>query len=245
MSRPSKRRTWELRADRDTPVRVVDAGTVPYGTAWDWQRDLVRRRGDDRIGDTLLLLEHPRVFTAGRRADRANLVFDEAERARRGIELFDVDRGGDFTYHGPGQLVGYPILQLDGPNVVDYVRAIEEILIRTVASYGLEAERIEGLTGVWVGDEKVAAIGIRVTSGYVTSHGFALNVRPDLVDFAGIVPCGIADRGVCSLSSLGIDTTVDETAGRVREAFAEVLGCSLEEATADDLGLVRDTSASA
>lgn len=245
MRRPSTHRPRDLRADRGGVVRTVDAGLVPYGTAWDWQRELVARRTDDGGHDTLLLLEHPRVFTAGRRADRANLVFDDAERSRRGIELFDVDRGGDFTYHGPGQLVGYPILQLAGPNVVDYVRALEEVLIRAVGSYGVEAERVDGLTGVWVGDEKIAAIGIRVTSGYVTSHGFALNVAPDLSDFTGIVPCGIADRGVCSLASLGVPTDVAEAGGRVRTAFADVLGCTLETATLDGLDLARDAPASA
>lgn len=234
-----------LRADRAAAVRVAEVGSVPYGNAWEWQRQLVARRADDGVADTLLLLEHPRVFTAGRRADRGNLVFGDDERARRGIELFEVDRGGDFTYHGPGQLVGYPILRLAGPNVVDYVRALEEVLIRALRTYDVDAGRIEGLTGAWVGDEKVAAIGIRVTSGYVTSHGFALNVHPDLSDFTGIVPCGIADHGVCSLASLGVETTLPQAAGRIREAFAEVFACTLEETTTDDLGLVRDASASA
>lgn len=245
MSRPTRRRPSELRAEPTTPVTVVDAGAVPYGTAWDWQHDLVARRSEDAVGDTVLLLEHPRVFTAGRRADPANLVFDDDERARRGIELYDVDRGGDFTYHGPGQLVGYPILKLAGLGVVDYVRALEEILIRAVGSYGIDARRVEGLTGVWVGDEKVAAIGVRVTSRYVTSHGFALNVDTDLSDFTGIVPCGIADRGVCSLASLGVDTDVATAKERVRAALADVLACTLEDRPADALGLLHEASASA
>ncbi|MBW3621081.1 MAG: lipoyl(octanoyl) transferase LipB [Actinobacteria bacterium] len=224
---------------------MVRAGTVPYGTAWDWQRDLVERRATDAIGDALLLLEHPRVFTAGRRADTANLVFDEAERARRGIELFAVDRGGDFTYHGPGQLVGYPILKLAGPRVVDYVRALEEVCIRALASYGVEAGRVDGYTGVWVGDEKVAAIGVRVSAGCVTQHGFALNVTTDLDDFGGIVPCGIVDRGVASLASLGVDTTVDDAADRVEAAFAEVFAATLGRATPRDLGLAPSDAATA
>lgn len=235
----------DLRADPDHPVSVVAAGTVPYGTAWDWQRDLVTRRGADAVGDTLLLLEHPRVFTAGKRADAANLVFDESERARRGIELFAVDRGGDFTYHGPGQLVGYPILKLVGPRVVDYVRGLEEVGIRALASFGVAGERVPGYTGVWVGDEKVVAIGVRVSAGYVTQHGFALNVTTDLDDFGGIVPCGITDKGVASLASLGVDTTVDEAASRVEAAFAEVFAATLERATLQDLGLAPSDAATA
>lgn len=245
MSRRTRRGPSELRADGSSPVTVVDAGEVPYGTAWDWQHHLVARRAEDAVGDTLLLLEHPRVFTAGRRADRANLLFDDAERARRGIELYDVDRGGDFTYHGPGQLVGYPILKLAGLGVVDYVRALEEILIRAVGSYGIDAHRVDGLTGVWVGDEKLAAIGVRVTSRHVTSHGFALNVNTDLSDFTGIVPCGIAGRGVCSLASLGVRTDIRTAKDRVRAAFAELFACTLDDRPADALGLLRDASASA
>lgn len=235
----------DLRAEPGGRVTVVAAGTVPYGTAWDWQRDLVERRAADAIGDTLLLLEHPRVFTAGKRADAANLVFDAAERARRGIELFDVDRGGDFTYHGPGQLVGYPILKLVGPRVVDYVRGLEEVCIRALASYGVDAGRVEGYTGAWVGNEKVVAIGVRVSAGYVTQHGFAMNVTTDLDDFAGIVPCGIADRGVASLASLGVDTTVAEAARRVEAAFAEVFAATLGRATPRELGLAPADAATA
>lgn len=234
-----------LRADHAAPVSVVAAGTVPYGTAWDWQRDLVARRAADGIPDTILLLEHPRVFTAGKRADETNLVFDESERARRGIELFHVDRGGDFTYHGPGQLVGYPILKLVGPRVVDYVRGLEEVCIRALASYGVPAGRVDGYTGVWVGDAKVVAVGVRVSAGYVTQHGFAMNVATDLDDFGGIVPCGIVDRGVTSLAALGVDTTVEEAAGRVEAAFAQVFGATLERATIQDLELAPSDAATA
>lgn len=234
-----------LRADAGAPIAVVRPGEVGYGTAWAWQRALVERRRAGTIGDTALLLTHPRVYTAGKRADDANLVFDAAERARRGIELFRVDRGGDFTYHGPGQLVGYPILRLAGPQVVDYVRALEDVLIRAVETWGVEAHRVPGYTGVWVGDHKLAAIGVRVSAGYVTQHGFALNVTTDLSDFAGIVPCGIADRGVCSLASLGIDTSVAAASDRVSAAFAQVFDATLGTATPEALGLVRDDAASA
>jgi lipoyl(octanoyl) transferase len=224
----------ELRADHGSPLVVARLGTVPYREAWDLQRRLVAQRQHGGGRDTLLLLEHPRVFTLGKRADRSNVLLDDAELARRGIEVVAVDRGGDVTYHGPGQLVGYPILRLAGTRaVVDYVRALEEILLRTLARFGVTGERSPGYTGVWVGDEKVAAIGVRVTGGGITSHGFALNVTTDLVDFTGIVPCGISDRGVCSLTSLGVTTTVDAVTTVVEQAAAEVLGATLEVAVPD------------
>jgi lipoyl(octanoyl) transferase len=226
-----------LRAEPDAPLVVVRAGTVPYLTAWGWQRSLVERRQRREGDDVLLLLEHPRVYTLGRRADRTNVLLDDATLAARGIEVVEVDRGGDVTYHGPGQLVGYPILRLEGTPVVDYVRALEELLLRTLRTFGVTGERSPGYTGVWVGDEKVAAIGVRVAAGGITSHGFALNVTSDLEDFTGIVPCGITDRGVCSLASLGVDTTVDEVTDRVAAAAAEVFGATLEERTLDTLDL--------
>jgi lipoyl(octanoyl) transferase len=229
--------TAELRAERETPLAVVRAGTVPYRTAWDWQRVLVERRQRREGRDVLLLLEHPRVYTLGRRADRSNVLLDDAGLSARGIEVVEVDRGGDVTYHGPGQLVGYPILRLAGTPVVDYVRALEDVLLRTLAGLGVTGERSSGFTGVWVGDRKVAAIGVRVAAGGVTSHGFALNVTTDLDDFAGIVPCGIADRGVCSLESLGVRTTVDEVSGRVAAATAELFGATLEQVPLTELGL--------
>jgi lipoyl(octanoyl) transferase len=235
--RPASR----LRAAADAPITVVRAGRVPYLAGWAWQRELVDRRRRDRAADdVLLLLEHPPVYTLGRRADRGNVLFDDATLLARGIEVVPVDRGGDVTYHGPGQLVGYPILQLAGTPVVDYVRALEEVLIRALARLGVPGERSAGYTGVWVGDEKVAAIGVRVAAGGVTSHGFALNVAPDLDDFAGIVPCGITDRGVCSLASLGVRVTVDEAADHVVAAAAEVFGVTLDERPLEALALPSD-----
>jgi lipoyl(octanoyl) transferase len=234
---PSDPRT--LRATPDAPITVVRAGLVPYLTAWDWQRDLAARRATDDIGDVLLLLEHPRVYTMGRRADDANLVFDADERARRGIELHHIDRGGDVTYHGPGQLVGYPIWQLAGPRVVDHVRALEEINLRVLASLGVEGQRVAGFSGVWVGDRKVTAIGVHVTARYVTTHGWATNVAPDLSDFDGIVPCGIddPDKGVTSLVSLGVDTDVADVIQRTEAVIADLLGTHTAARTPDDLGL--------
>lgn len=226
-----------LRADADAPITVVRAGTVPYLDAWAWQRDLAARRSAGEIGDVLLLLEHPRVYTLGRRADETNLVFDEAERERRGIELHRIDRGGDVTYHGPGQLVGYPIWKLDGPRVVDHVRTLEEINLRVLATFGVTGERVAGFSGVWVGDAKVTAVGVHVTAGAVTTHGWATNVTSDLEDFAGIVPCGITDRQVATLAMLGVATDVAEVADRTERCLTDVVGADVRHATVADLGL--------
>lgn len=179
-------------------------GRVDYAAAGALQERLVAERRRGEAGDTLLLLEHPPVITFGRGASRANLVADQAELARRGIALHESGRGGDVTYHGPGQLVGYPVIALPAGrrDAHRYLRDLEQALIRTAAGYGIRARRIAGLTGVWVGDEKLAAIGVRLGTGWITSHGFALNVSTDLRDFETIVPCGISDRGVTSLARL-------------------------------------------
>jgi lipoyl(octanoyl) transferase len=226
-----------LRAEPSSPITVVHAGQVPYLTAWAWQRELAQRRAADEIGDVLLLLEHPRTYTLGRRADETNLVFDAAERQRRGIELHRIDRGGDVTYHGPGQLVGYPILRLDGPRVVDHVRALETINIQVAAGYGIVAERIDGLSGVWVEGAKLTAVGVHVTAGGVTTHGWATNVVTDLDDFSGIVPCGIADRPVTSLEQLGVATDVAAVAERSATVVGEILDAEIARADLDDLAL--------
>jgi lipoyl(octanoyl) transferase len=175
---------------------------VRYADGLDLQARLVAERQQDLIPDTLLLLEHDPVFTLGRNARRENvLVPDDALRAQ-GYDVFESGRGGDVTYHGPGQIVGYPILHLapDRQDVHRYVRDLEEVMIRTCADYGVAAVRVAGLTGVWVGDEKIGAIGVRIAR-WVTSHGFALNVSNDLSPFSLIVPCGIRGRGVTSLES--------------------------------------------
>jgi lipoyl(octanoyl) transferase len=227
-----------LRADAGSPITVVRAGTVPYLVAWDWQRQLAEARAEDAVGDVVLLLEHPRVYTLGRRADAANLVFDEVERARRGIEVHRIDRGGDVTYHGPGQLVGYPIWRLDGPKVVDHVRALEELNLRVLAGFGIAAERVSGFSGVWTGDAKVTAIGVHVSARYVTTHGWATNVTSDLDDFTGIVPCGLTDKRVASLASLGVrDATVDAVADATEHHLGELFGARVRHATAGELGL--------
>jgi lipoyl(octanoyl) transferase len=188
-----------------TPLVVQRAGLVPYETGLALQADLVAARKAGTIADTLVLLQHPPVITLGVkvRQSREHVLATDDELAAKGIALFEAGRGGDVTYHGPGQLVGYPILDLK-PDRMDahrYVRDLEDALIGACGDFGLAAERKTGLTGVWVGDEKVAAIGVRL-SRWVTSHGFALNVATDLQHFGLIVPCGIADRGVTSLSRL-------------------------------------------
>lgn len=215
-----------LRARPTSPIVVEHLGRVDYREGWDRQRSLVdAHAADPATPDTLLLLEHPAVYTLGRRADPAHVLLDRAQLRARGIDLVEVDRGGDVTYHGPGQLVGYPILRLArARGVVDYVRALEDVLLLALSRLGVDASRQPGLTGVWVGDEKVAAIGVRVAAGGVTSHGFALNVDPDLADFAGIVPCGIADRGVTSLARLGVAAGLETAAAVVERSFLEVLG---------------------
>ena len=184
---------------------VQRLGRVPYAEAAALQQQLVEARRAEAIADTLLLLEHPHVITRGVKARQAtaNLRASDDELRARGVELIDSGRGGDITYHGPGQLVGYPILDLrpDRCDVHRYVHDLEEVLIRTARDFGVEAARLPKHTGVWVGDRKLAAIGIRI-SRWITSHGFALNVCTDLSFFELIVPCGIADKGVTSLSAL-------------------------------------------
>jgi lipoyl(octanoyl) transferase len=184
------------------PLEVRRLGTMPYAEALALQADLVKQRRSGEIPDTLLLLEHPHVITLGSGSHAENVLVSADERATRKIELHETGRGGDVTYHGPGQLVGYPILDLkpDRCDVHAYLRDLEQVLIHVVARFGLRAERLEGLTGVWVEDRKLAAIGVRVSSGWITSHGFALNVSTDLSFFQTIVPCGIRQHGVSSIA---------------------------------------------
>ncbi len=182
-----------------------------------------RRAGD--IPDTLLLLEHPHVITLGSSTDEKNVLISPEERQARGIEIFPAGRGGDVTYHGPGQLVGYPILDLkpDRCDLHQYLRDIEDVLIRVLEDFGLTGRRVDGLTGVWVDDEKLAAIGVRVSSGWITSHGFALNVNTDLAFFDSIIPCGIQDHGVSSIASkVGGPIEMNDVMDSAERHFAEV-----------------------
>jgi lipoyl(octanoyl) transferase len=212
--------------DKMKPLEVRRLGLVAYADALALQRALVEDRQRNRVPDVLLLVQHPHVLTLGVRNDggRRHILASEHQMAARGVEIHESGRGGDVTYHGPGQVVGYPIVDLR-PNRCDvhrYVRDLEEVLIRTAADFGVVAERVEGLTGAWVGREKLAAIGVRI-SRWVTSHGFAFNVTTDLTYFNLIVPCGIADRGVTSLARLlgrQLDSYVVE--GRLVSNFCEV-----------------------
>lgn len=213
------------------PLQVRRLGRVPYAEGVALQQRLVEERRRGEIPDTLLLLEHPHVITLGVKVhrDRSHVVASAEELARRGVEIHESGRGGDVTYHGPGQLVGYPIFDLnpDRRDLHRYVRDIEQALMDALARFGIVAGRIPGLTGVWVGDGKVAAIGVRM-SRWVTSHGFALNVGTDLDYFGLIVPCGISDRGVTSLSRLlGRAVPVSEAEVPVIEGFTGVFGLTL------------------
>jgi len=209
--------------------RAAWLGLVDYDWAWDLQRALVERVKRGEVANTLLLLEHPHVYTLGRRAGEGDLLADAATLAAIGAAVRHVDRGGEATYHGPGQLVGYPIVDLrrwGGP--LRYVRGLEQTLVRTLGGFGIQGRTIAGLTGVWAGDEKIAAIGVRVSGG-VTSHGFALNVNSDLGYFKHIVPCGIRDKGVTSMSRLlGADIDMVLVRRRLTASFGEVMGFEIE-----------------
>jgi len=217
-------------------ISVVQLGRVDYPTALKLQQTLVELRKTGQVTDTLLLLEHPPVITLGRNAKRANVLASEDQLARSGVEIFECDRGGDVTYHGPGQLVGYPIFDLRGfaPRIgaVAFVRKLEEVLIRTCADFGVATHRVPGMTGVWTlrNEAKIAAIGVHISRG-VTSHGFALNVSMDLDHFKLIIPCGIGDKPVTSLDRVlaeaypGIAVaplTLDEVSESVARNFGRV-----------------------
>ena len=212
------RRTFEIRR----------LGLVPYGEALKLQRDLVEDRRAGRIPDLLVLLQHPPVITLGVKGDggRANVLASPQRLAELGIDVSETGRGGDVTYHGPGQIVGYPILDLkpDRCDVHRYVRDLEDVMIRVCADYGVNAGRIAGLTGAWVGTEKIGAIGVRI-SRWITSHGFAFNVTTNLADFQLIVPCGISDRGVTSLEKttgreLSVSAVEDDVVRHFTAVFA-------------------------
>ena len=218
---------------RELEVRRL--GLVPYDEALAMQRQLVEERRAGRVPDLLLLLQHPAVITLGVKGDggRANIVATDERLAELGIAVQETGRGGDVTYHGPGQIVGYPILDLkpDRCDVHRYVRDLEEVMIRVCADYGVTAGRIKGLTGTWVGAEKIGAIGVRL-SRWITSHGFAFNVSTDLDHFKLIVPCGISDRGVTSLErATGRRPTVAEVEGAVERDFCEIFERQLLDAS--------------
>lgn len=217
-------------------IHVVQLGTVEYATAVRLQQSLVELRKQGRVGDVLLLLEHPPVITLGRNARPANLLKSPSELASRGVEIFECDRGGDVTFHGPGQLVAYPIFDLRGfthkLGAVEFVRRLEEVVIRACGEFGIATQRVPGLTGVWTSSEggkqgKIAAIGVHISRG-VTSHGLALNVRTDLAYFGLIIPCGIADKPVTSMAKeLGRGIEVDQVAPAIARHFGGVFGSEI------------------
>jgi lipoyl(octanoyl) transferase len=206
-------------------LQVRRLGLVPYADGLELQRRLVEERKADRIPDTLLLLQHPHVLTIGVKKDgRSHILASPDRLSSLGVEVFETGRGGDVTYHGPGQLVGYPIINLDPDrrDVHQYVRDLEEVMIRVCADYGLEAGRVKGFSGAWIRDEKIGAIGVRI-SRWITSHGFAFNVATDIDFFNLIVPCGISDRGVTSLAAkLGRAPEMAEVENRFVEHFSAV-----------------------
>ncbi len=220
---------------------MVDLGLAPYGATWDLQRRLVAARKAGAVSDVLLLCEHPHVITLGRNGKREHLLASDRLLRQMNVEFCPTDRGGDITYHGPGQLVGYPILNLAEirRDVVWYVRQLEEAMIRATAGFGVASARVAGKTGVWVAEsgaeEKLAAIGVHI-SRWVTSHGFAYNVATDLRYFDLIVPCGIPDKRPTSLEKLlGRRVSVAEAAPRIAEAFGEVFGLAMQPATRTEL----------
>ena len=210
---------------------AVSLGLVPYSEAWDIQLRMHKEVANGHRPDALLLLEHPHVYTLGRRGQEEDILVNSAELARLGVEVHHTDRGGEVTYHGPGQLVGYPILNLRrwGGGPLKYVRALERTLIDTLAEFGVRAESEGHPTGVWVGDRKIAAIGVKV-SRRVTTHGFALNVCPDLSYFDHIVPCGMPGSRVTSISlELGREVAVSEVAPVLVERFGTGFGLRMEQ----------------
>ena len=221
------------------PLAVRRLGLMQYAEALELQGSLVEQRRAGAISDQLLLVEHPAVLTLGVRGDagRSHILASDTELSARQIDVFETRRGGDVTYHGPGQIVGYPIIDLnpDRRDVHKYVRDLEDVLMRVAANYGIQTRRIPGLTGVWAGEEKLAAIGVRIQR-WVTSHGFALNHTTDLSQFGLIVPCGIPDRGVTSLEQLGCTASRVEVETQIAAHFADVFGRVLHGAAMHPAG---------
>ena len=205
-----------------TPILGSWLGRVAYRPGDELQKLVAELRAEDRLPDTLLLLEHEHVYTLGRRGTRGEILWDDSTLEQRGVEVVQTDRGGRVTYHGPGQLVGYPIMSLGAkPDLIGYVRRLERAMIGVAADFGVTAAAIEGLPGMWAGGSKLGAIGVHVSRG-ITTHGFALNVTTNLDLFNGIVPCGIVDRGVTSLAALtGEEIEMDSVVGAMATQFGK------------------------
>ncbi|MGB2869907.1 MAG: lipoyl(octanoyl) transferase LipB [Bacteroidota bacterium] len=220
-----------------TPVATTNLGRTRYAETWELQKKLWELRHYGMIGDLLLYTEHEHVYTIGKSGDDNHLLASERELSNDGTEVFHIDRGGDITYHGPGQIVAYPIIDLNNyfPDIHRYLRSLEETIIVALAEFGIEAGREEGMTGVWVKGEKIAAIGVKV-SRWVTMHGFALNVNTDLAKFERIIPCGIFHKGVTSMQHLlGREIKLHAVQEELTKAFAYVFGAETVEISADAL----------
>ncbi len=216
---------------------LVELGLVEYGEAFQLQRAVAAAREVGALPDTLITLEHPPVLTLGRRANRMNIIAPEEWLRREGVSVHQSSRGGDVTYHGPGQLVGYPILALRplGMGASAYVHTLERVIMDVLQEYGIEARQDPHYIGVWVGEEKVAAIGVAISGG-ITTHGFALNVDPNLAHFRLINPCGITDKGVTSMAGLlGHSVTVSEVRSRLIRHFARLFGMEMVACSPSDL----------
>jgi lipoyl(octanoyl) transferase len=213
---------------------ILNLETVPYEEAFELQKRLVKMRAQDTIKDTLILLEHPPVLTVTRKATLKNILVSPEELEEKGISLCHTNRGGDITYHGPGQLVGYPIMNLKahGKDLHGYVRNIEEIIIKLLKDYTITAHRDKNNPGVWVGEEKIAAVGIAVKSSWTTMHGFSFNINPDLSHYSLIVPCGISDKGVTSLARLlGKTISRKDVCEKLIQHYGEVFNLTTREIT--------------
>jgi lipoate-protein ligase B len=224
------------------PLRVSYISSTDYASVWTLQQRLWKLRFSNVIEDTLLLTEHKHVYTFGKSADDNHLLATEDDLRSEGIGLFQVDRGGDVTYHGPGQIVGYPIIDLKHyyRDIHRYLRDLEEVIIRTLSKFNFSAVRESDMTGVWVEGEKIAAIGIKV-SRWITMHGFALNVNTDLEKFGRIIPCGIFHKGVTSMEKIsGKKFSLESVRAELVNSFVAVFGCSPEWITARDLEPVKE-----
>lgn len=223
-------------------LSYYDLGTIDYKTAWDLQKHIFELRYMKEIDDVLLLLEHPHTYTLGKTAHRENLICDDEYLEKNHISVYDIDRGGDITYHGKGQIVGYPIFDLNDwlKDTHKYLRALEEVIINSCAEYNLHAARIPGLTGVWINDRKIAAIGIKV-SRWITMHGFAFNINTDLDLYKGIIPCGISDKEVTSLKKeLGKEINLNEVKLKILKHMKKVF--DYEKYEVNDAGMLLENN---
>lgn len=218
-------------------LTYCDLNFIGYSEAWELQHELLQQRKDKKINDVFLMLEHPHTYTLGKTADKKNLIGSKEYLEENKISVFEIDRGGDITYHGPGQIVGYPIISLNEwqNDTHKYLRALEEVIILTCKNYGLETGRKEKFTGVWIENRKIAAIGIKI-SNWISMHGFAFNVNTDLNLFSGIIPCGISDKEVTSLAKeLGREISLSEVKVKLLKNFREIFQYDIIETVQPNL----------